>query len=79
MEKPKEKRMLIIKLNTKSVSYPTIDKTTHDKKIIDIKDGYSGLSPVIDGLILEFSLINGGKTKKITTEIVRDYKELLKI
>ena len=89
LEKPKEKRNLIIKPNLKTVA--TIAKTTINKETIDIKDSYSGLSPTIDGLILEYSLINGKakKPKKITTtvfmkgsgievDIPKDYKELVR-
>jgi len=89
LEKTKEKRNLVIKPNTKSVSYTTLDKTTIDKAAIDIKDSYSGSTPAIDGLILEYSFAQGKNSKKITTKIIttgsgieivvpKDYKELLR-
>lgn len=75
LDKPKEKRNLIIKPKTTSYA-------------IGSKDSYSGLPTVIDGLILEYSLITGKnkKPKKITTEIdaemknrpPKDYKEHLR-
>jgi AAA15 family ATPase/GTPase len=86
--KPKEKRSLIIKPSMKSVA---MEKITIDKKVVDIKDSYSGLIPAVDGLTLEYSLTkNKSKTpKKIITgivtkgpgiqfEIAKDYKELLR-
>lgn len=65
-----------------------LSKTTIDKE--GIKDSYSGLSTVIDGLILEYSLKGKNKkSRKITTSINRtdagievkppkDYKEHLR-
>jgi AAA15 family ATPase/GTPase len=88
-ELEKEKRNLIIRPNTKSVTM--LPKTTIDKGRVDIKDSYSGLFRAIDGLILEYSLTKTGnkKPKKIATKVVmkgpgievmfpKDYKELLK-
>jgi len=89
--KPKEKRRLIIKPSMKSVAI--MEKTTIDRKVVDIKDSYSGLTPTVDvdGLKLEYSLTkNKSKApKKIITDIVtggpgiqikipKDYKELLR-
>jgi len=67
--KPKEKRNLIIKPHTKTVA-----DTTIDKKVIDIKDSYSGSTPLIDGLILEYSFVKGNKKSKniITYILVKD-------
>ena len=89
LENPKEKRNLIIKPNTKLVA--TLTKTTTNKETIDIKDSYSGTLPLLDGLILEFSLTKGKakKPKRITTKVVmegpginfklpKDYKEHLR-
>ncbi|MFQ6055090.1 MAG: ATP/GTP-binding protein [Methanosarcinales archaeon] len=89
LEKPKEKRKLIIKPNMKSET--TLSKTTISKKTIDIKDSYSGISSRIDGLILKYSLIKGKaiKPKEITTTVVmkgmglelkvpKNYKESLR-
>jgi AAA15 family ATPase/GTPase len=86
--KPKEKRRLIIKPSMKSIAI--MEKTTIDKKVVDIKDSYSGLTPAVDGLKLEYSLTkNKSKTpKKIITgiaargpgiqfEMPKNYKELL--
>ena len=88
LKEPKEKRNLIIKPSTKSVA--TLAKTTINKETIDIKASYSGLSPAIDGLILEFSSIKwkAKKAKKTITKVVmkgpgievnipKDYKEHL--
>ena len=77
LENPKEKRNLIIKPNTESVATltkTTTNKETMDIKEMDIKDSYSGTLPLIDGLILEFSLTNGKakKPKKITTKVVME-------
>ena len=89
LKKPLERRNLIIKPNLKSTSYITPTKATTDKELIDIKDSYSGLTPVIEGLILEYSFTRKGeKPKKITTKIAKkgsgveitapkDYKEPL--
>lgn len=89
LDKPKEKRNLIIRPNTKTVT--TLPKTTIHKETLDIKDSYSGPSYAIDGLILEYSLMKGRnrKPKKVTTKIVmkgpgievkipRNYKEILR-
>ena len=87
---PKEKRRLIIKPSMKSTAI--MKKTTIDKKVVDIKDSYSGLTPAaVDGLRLEYFLTkNKTKTpKKIITgivskgpgiqvEIAKDYKEVLR-
>lgn len=87
--KPKEKRSLIIKPSMKSVAIR--EKTTIDKKVVEIKDSYSGLTPSVDGLRLEYSLTkNKTKTPKriitgivtkgpgIQVEIPKDYKEVLR-
>ena len=87
--KPEKKRRLIIKPSMKSITI--MGKTTIDKKIVDIKDSYSGLTSAVDGLKLEYSLTkNKNKTpKKIITGIVakgpeiqfempKAYKELLR-
>ena len=87
--KPKQKRKLIIKPSMKSITI--MEKTTIDKKAMNIQDSYSGLTSAVDGLELEYSLI---KTKRKTPEkiitsiaardpemqvqIAKDYKELLK-
>jgi len=90
LKEPLERRNLIIKPNLKSRSYITPVKTTTDKELIDIKDSYSGLTPIIEGLILEYSFKpRGRKPKKITTKIAKkgpgieittpkDYKEPLR-
>jgi AAA15 family ATPase/GTPase len=88
LEKPKEKRSLTIKPSMKSAAI--MEKTTIDKKLVDIKDSYSRLTPTLDGLRLEyFSTKNKSKApKKIITGIVakdteirvepaKNYKELL--
>lgn len=68
LENPREKRKLTIKPNRKSALSFESNKTT---EMIDIRDSYSGLSPTIDGLILEYSFTkNKGKSKKIKTKIV---------
>lgn len=87
--KPKEKRSLIIKPSMKSAA--NMKKTTIDKKVVDIKDSYSGLTPTLDGLKLEYSSTKNKSEapKQITTsivtkgpgiqvEIAKDYKELLR-
>ena len=76
LKNPNEKRKLLIKPSTKPVA--TIIKNTIDKETIDIKDIYSGLSPDMDGLILEYSLQKGAskKLKKITTTIKKEDQEI---
>ena len=87
--KPKENRRLIIKPSVKSIAI--MEKTTIDKKVVDIKDSYSGLTSAVDGLKLEYSLTkNKSKTpEKIITgiaakgpgiqiELAKDHKELLR-
>lgn len=86
---PKEKRRLIIKPSMKSVAI--MEKTTIGRKVVDIKDSYSGLTPIVNGLRLEYSLTKN-KTKapkKIITgivtggpgiqlEIPKHYKEVIR-
>jgi AAA15 family ATPase/GTPase len=76
LEKPKEKRRLIIKPSMKSAAI--MEKTTIDKKVVDIKDSYSGLTPTLDGLKLEyFPTKNKSKApKKIVTGIVTKDTEI---
>lgn len=86
--RPREKRRLVIKPSIKSVAIT--EKIMVDKKVVDIKDSYSGLTTAIDGLKLEYSLTKNNKktAKKIITrvltsgpgirlEIPKDYAEPL--
>ncbi len=67
LEEPDEKRSLIIKPNTRSAI--SIKPGT---EIRGVGESYSGFSPVIDGLILEYSFMKGKnkKLKKIITKVV---------
>ena len=67
LENPEETRNLVIKPDIKSVLSVELGKKT-----IDFEEGYSGLSPAIDGLVLEYSFARGKnkKSKNITTKIV---------
>jgi len=67
LDKPKEYRNLTIKPNTKSTSHTTLSKTT-----VDSKDGYTGSTPVVDGLILEYSLVKSKnkKPKKFIANVI---------
>lgn len=89
LDNPREERDLIIRPDVKSV---TLSKTTIDKELIDIKGSYTGVTPFVDGLILEYSFVTSGakKSKKpITAKVIatgtgiefkvpRDYKETLR-
>ncbi|RJS68444.1 DUF2813 domain-containing protein [ANME-2 cluster archaeon] len=70
LDKPREKRNLIIRPNMKSV---TLSRTTIGKELIDIKGSYTGAIPVVDGLILEYSFVKSRDKKSkrpITTKII---------
>ena len=70
LDKPGEERNLVIKPNMKAA---TLSTTTTDKKSINIKDSYTGLSPVMNGLILDYSFVKGRakKSKKpVTTKVI---------
>ena len=89
LDNPREERNLVIKPSMKSA---TLSGTTTDKKLIDIKDSYSGLSPVTNGLILDYSFVKGRakrSKKPITTKVIasgtgiefetsKDYEEALR-
>jgi len=90
LKEPVETRNLTIKPNLKTTTYITPDKATTGKELFSIKDTHSELTPVIEGLILEYSFtIRGRKPREITTKISRkgpgiettalkDYKEPLR-
>lgn len=69
--KPLERRHLLIKVDKELTSEPVvIDK--------DKAGNYSGMAPVIDGLILEYSLRKktGGKPKKYIAKVYKNKEEL---
>jgi hypothetical protein len=83
-----ERRSLMITPDIRSTQSSI--ETTILKEAIDIKDGHSGLSPVMDGLILEYSLTKDeyNEPEKIESKIFasgagleisipKDYKEYL--
>ena len=68
--KPREGRNLAIKPNMKSA---TLSRTTTDKELIDIRGSYTGLAPVMNGLILDYSFVKGRakKSKKpLTAKVI---------
>ena len=70
LDKPREERNLVIKPNMKSA---TLSKTATDKELIDIRGSYTGLAPIMNGLILSYSFVKGRdkKYKKpITAQVI---------
>jgi len=70
LDNPREVRNLVIKPNIKSA---TLSETATDKKSIEVGDSYTGLAPVINGLILDYSFVTGrakNSKKSITTKVI---------